>query len=58
MDKYIELDFAKLDTDRVKRRGYSEAVFCECKNDEQLIKIFQRNIGGKSENTDISYLYQ
>ena len=41
MDKYIELDFAKLDTDRVKRRGYSEAVFCECKNDEQLIKIFQ-----------------
>ena len=29
MDKYIELDFAKLDTDRVKRRGYSEAVFCE-----------------------------
>ncbi len=38
--KYIDLDFAKLDLERVKRRGTSEAVFCECKTDEQLIKIF------------------
>lgn len=35
MSKYIELDFAKLDIDRVKRRGYSETVFCECKTEEQ-----------------------
>ena len=41
MDKYIELDFAKLDIDRIKRRGCSEAVFCECKSTEQLVKIFQ-----------------
>ena len=40
MDKYIDLDFAKLDIERKKRRGCSEAVFCECKTTEQLIKIF------------------
>lgn len=40
-DKYIDMDFAKLDIDRKKRRGCSEAVFCECKTEEQLIKIFQ-----------------
>ena len=39
--KYIELDFAKLDMERTKRRGYSEAIFCECKTNEQLLKIFQ-----------------
>ncbi len=39
-DKYLELNFAKLDIDRQKRRGNSEAVFCECKTSEQLIKIF------------------
>ena len=40
-DKYVELDFAKLDIERQKRRGCSEAVFCECKTPEQLIKIFK-----------------
>ncbi len=40
-NKYVDLDFAKLDIERQKRRGCSEAVFCECKTDEQLIKIFQ-----------------
>ena len=39
-EKYSDLGFAKLDIERVKRRGASEAVFCECKTDEQLIKIF------------------
>lgn len=39
--KYIELDFAELDIERQKRRGCSEAVFCECKTDQQLIKIFK-----------------
>lgn len=39
-NKYIDLDFAKLDIERQKRRGCSEAVFCECKTDDQLIKIF------------------
>lgn len=39
-NKYIDIDFAKLDIDREKRRGYIEAIFCECKTNEQLIKIF------------------
>ena len=39
---YIELNFAKLDTQRAKRRGCSEAVFCECKTEKQLIKIFKK----------------
>lgn len=39
-DKYIDIDFAKLDIGRQRRRGCSEAVFCECKTNEQLIKIF------------------
>lgn len=41
MSKYVDLDFAKLDIERQKRRGCSEAVFCECKTNEQLVKIFQ-----------------
>ncbi len=41
MNKYIELNFAKLDLDRIKRRGYCETVFCECKSDEQLLNIFE-----------------
>ncbi len=39
-EKYVDLGFAKLDLERSKRRGYPEAVFCECKTDEQLVKIF------------------
>lgn len=38
--RYSDLDFAKLDIERQHRRGFSEAVFCECKTDEQLLKIF------------------
>lgn len=40
-EKYIDLQFAKLDIDRAKRRGCSEAVFCECKTNEELIEIFK-----------------
>ncbi len=39
-NKYVDLNFAKLDIERQKRRGCSEAVFCECKTTDQLIKIF------------------
>ncbi len=39
-EKYIDIGFAKLDIERQKRRGYSEAVFCECKTNEQLTGIF------------------
>lgn len=40
-EKYTDLGFAKLDKDRVRRRGNSEAVFCECKTSEQLVEIFK-----------------
>lgn len=39
--KITDIGFAKLDTQRLCRRGYSEAVFCECKTTDELIKIFQ-----------------
>lgn len=39
--EYTDLGFAKLDNDRVRRRGNSEAVFCECKTSEQLVDIFK-----------------
>lgn len=38
---YKDIGFAKLDTERLCRRGYPEAVFCECKTTDELIKIFQ-----------------
>lgn len=55
MDK--DLIFAKLDIERSKRRGYSEAVFCECKTTENLIEIFKAfqqtgtNVLGTRANT-------
>lgn len=39
--KYIDLQFAKLDIERTKRRGFCEAVFCECKTNSQLLEIFK-----------------
>lgn len=39
---YEELGFAKLDTDREKRTGFAEVVFCQGKADEHLIKIFRK----------------
>jgi pyridinium-3,5-biscarboxylic acid mononucleotide synthase len=36
---YCDLGFAKLDTDRHKRRGFSEAVYCPGKDREHLKKI-------------------
>lgn len=41
MTDYKDIGFAKLDTERLCRRGYSEAVFCEPKTTEELIKIFK-----------------
>lgn len=31
----------RIDLERLKRRGCSEAVFCECKTNEQLVEIFK-----------------
>lgn len=42
MDKgFIDIGIAKVDTSRLCRRGYSEAIFCECKENNELIKIFK-----------------
>ena len=38
---YEDINCAKVDLQRLNRKGFSEAVFCECKTDEQLIKIFK-----------------
>ncbi len=39
---YDELNFAKLDTDRKNRTGFSEVVFCQGKEDDFLKEIFLR----------------
>lgn len=40
-EKYIDIGFAKLDKDRIHRRGNCEPVFCECKTPKQLVEIFK-----------------
>ena len=42
MNEYTDFDFAKLDTDRSKRTGFAEVVFCQGKDDAFLCGIFQR----------------
>ena len=39
---FDELGFAKIDTQRAERRGFSEAIFCEGKTPEQVAKIVQK----------------
>ena len=39
--EYIDINCAKLDIQREKRKGYPEAIFCECKTSQQLINIFK-----------------
>ncbi len=49
-EKYTDLGFAKLDIERIKRRGYSEAIFCESKTNEQIYSIF-KTLKEKNINT-------
>jgi pyridinium-3,5-biscarboxylic acid mononucleotide synthase len=39
MAGFVDLDFAKIDVDRLARRGFPEAVFGEGKSPEQLARI-------------------
>ncbi len=39
---FIDLGFAKLDTDRQRRTGFPEVVFCQGKEDSFLLEIFTR----------------
>ncbi len=41
-DSFCDLGFAKLDTGRKERTGFSEVVFCQGKNDKFLKDIFAR----------------
>ena len=39
---YTNIDFAKIDTDRLKRQGYPEVIFGQGKTDEQAAQIFKK----------------
>ncbi|MDO5336289.1 MAG: nickel pincer cofactor biosynthesis protein LarB [Eubacteriales bacterium] len=39
---FEEMGYAKLDTDRKNRTGFSEVIFCSGKADEHLLHIFER----------------
>ena len=36
---YEDLDFAKIDTHRVLRKGFPETIFCQGKTSSQILKI-------------------
>lgn len=46
---FCDLGFAKLDTDRQRRRGFSEAIYCPGKTKESLKKITAGLINGKQD---------
>ena len=41
-EKFLDLGFAKLDTDRKRRTGFAEVVFCQSKADDYLVEIYKR----------------
>lgn len=41
-EPFEEMGFAKLDTHREIRSGYSEVVYCSGKSDGHLVKIFEK----------------
>ncbi len=46
---YEEMGYAKLDTDRKRRTGFAEVVYCSGKTEEQLLNIFSRIYGEEGE---------
>lgn len=40
--QYVEMEYAKLDTNRKERTGFPEVVYCSNKEDKYLLNIFQR----------------
>ncbi len=46
---FEDLGFAKLDTDRKKRTGFTEVVYCEGKTVEQLEQIYRRILDVEGE---------
>lgn len=41
-EHFAEMGYAKLDTDRKRRTGFAEVVFCGGKSTKQLLSIYQR----------------
>lgn len=39
---FEEMGYAKIDTDRKRRTGFAEVVFCSGKSDEHLLEIYKR----------------
>ena len=39
---YIDMGFAKIDSEREERTGFAEVVFCQGKADEHLLRIVER----------------
>lgn len=39
---FVDLGFAKVDIDRQRRRGFSEAIYCETKTGQQIYKILSQ----------------
>ena len=39
---YEEMGYAKLDTDRKRRSGFAEVIYCQGKSDEFLPEIFRK----------------
>jgi len=61
--KYKDIKFAKLDTDRIKRRKAQETIYCASKTNEWLYKIFnefkkegQNVLGTKATPEQAEYL--
>ncbi len=46
---FCDLGFAKLDTDRQKRRGFSEAIYCPGKTKEHIRKIARELLKNKQD---------
>lgn len=46
--KYVDLGFACVDTDRHKRRGFPEVVFCQHKTKEDILRISRELIKTES----------
>lgn len=46
---YEEMGFAKIDTDRKRRTGFPEVVFCEGKKDEFLVQIYKKLVSEEGE---------
>ena len=46
---FCELGFAKIDTDRKRRKGFPEVIYCPGKTKEQLKKISRQLVKSRQE---------